>query len=443
MTQSWRLLRSGHDAEMSIITVQIGQCGNQLGFEFFNVLSQDIRRAESAECYNGYSQKYCQQSNERFFTSDSKDGLVASAVLIDTEKKVVGKALVDACRSNQWHYAKDSCYTHQQGAGNNWASGYIEHAERGLDSIMELIRRRVERCDWLDGFLPLMSLGGGTGSGLGTKVTEALSQDYPNTPLVNIVVRPFSSGEVAVQAYNAVLSLSHLQDSSDALIVLNNDGLHHVASKRWAVKNASLSHLNIVAAQQLACLLQPSKTAEGLPTRIGDVPVELGCHSQLRLVTLLQVPQEPPHVAPFSCATWPGLVRSLHKMRLCRSSTDEAMGAEGRPLRSVAALSVARGDGLSSSGAPVPGEALFGAPSPASWTCPRRFLGRGRTLLLADNHQGCLSFLEPLLSRAWGRFTEGAFLHHYTRHGLQVEDLADAFVRLEQTLEAYRQLSGS
>ncbi|KAG0425424.1 hypothetical protein HPB47_027402 [Ixodes persulcatus] len=325
---------------------------------------------------------------------------------------VVGKALADACRSNQWHYAKDSCYTHQQGAGNNWASGYIEHAERGLDSIMELIRRRVERCDWLDGFLPLMSLGGGTGSGLGTKVTEALSQDYPNTPLVNTVVRPFSSGEVAVQAYNAVLSLSHLQDSSDALILLNNDGLHHVASKRWAVKNASLSHLNIVAAQQLACLLQPSKTAEGLPTRIGDVPVELGCHSQLRLVTLLQVPQEPPHVAPFSCATWPGLVRSLHKMRLCRSSTDE-------------------------------GETLFGAPSPASWTCPRRFLGRGRTLLLADNHQGCLSFLEPLLSRAWGRFTEGAFLHHYTRHGLQVEDLADAFVRLEQTLEAYRQLSGS
>ncbi|CAN7987198.1 unnamed protein product [Ixodes hexagonus] len=429
---------------MSIITVQIGQCGNQLGFELFNVLSQDIGRAESAECYNGYSQKYCQSSKERFFTSDSKGGLVASAVLIDTEEKVVNKALVEACRSNQWHYAKDSCYTHEQGAGNNWASGYIEHATKGLDSILELIRRRVEKCDWLGGFLPLMSLGGGTGSGLGTKVTEALNRDYPSTPLVNAVVRPFSSGEVAVQAYNAVLSLSHLQDSSDALIVLNNDGLHHVASKRWALKNASLSHLNVVAAQQLACLLQPSKTAEGLPARIGDVPVELGCHSQLRLVTLLQVPQEPPHVAPFSCASWPGLVRSLHKMRLCRSSTDEAMGAEGSPLRSVASLAVARGDGLSSfvPGPLVPGEIPF-CPSLrplTSWTCPRRFLGLGKTLVLADNHQGCLSFLEPLLSQAWGRFTEGAYLHHYTRHGLQVEDLADAFVRLEQTVEAYRQL---
>lgn len=175
----------------------------------------------------------------------------------------------------------------------------------------------------------------------------------PPLPLLQ-VVWPFNSGEVAVQAYNAVLSLSHLQGASDALVVLGNDNLHHVASRRWALKNASLPELNAVGAQQIACLLQPSRTSDGLSTRIGaspftesplyiksskvvqhwffyftlttgDVPVSLGSHGHLRLGTLLQVPQESPQAASFSCTAWMGLVRSLHKMRLCQSSIDEGL----------------------------------------------------------------------------------------------------------------------
>ena len=39
---------------------------------------------------------------------------------------------------------------------------------------MELVRLRAERCDSLEGIVVHMSVAGGTGSGLGTRLTELL-----------------------------------------------------------------------------------------------------------------------------------------------------------------------------------------------------------------------------------------------------------------------------
>lgn len=55
-----------------------------------------------------------------------------------------------------------------------------------------------------------MSLAGGTGSGVGTYVTEMLRDLYPKAFIVNEVIAPYQSGEVIVQSYNALLTLAHL-----------------------------------------------------------------------------------------------------------------------------------------------------------------------------------------------------------------------------------------
>ncbi|XP_037567158.1 tubulin delta chain-like [Dermacentor silvarum] len=427
---------------MSVLTLQIGQCGNQLGFEFFNVLAQDLGVGETETRRDS---EYHSLSSERFFAVDPQGGLLASAVLVDTERKAVGRVLKEACNSNKWHYPSGAAYTSAQGAGNNWALGYFEHAEKGLDEICDLVRCHAEQRDWLDGFLPIFSLGGGTGSGLGTKLTETLRDDYPNTPVITAVVWPFKSGEVSVQAYNVLLSLAHLQDSADALLVLSNDALHRVVTQRWALRSASLVEMNALAARHLACLLQPSRDLHGLHTCLGDVASELGCHGSMKQVGLFQVPQEPPAMAAFSCSSWQGLVRALGKMQRCHSATDEAMGTEKRPPTCVASLAVARGEGLSALNTTdlACRHATFveAGHELSVWTNPHKFLGSARTLLLASNSDACVPHLDLLVSRAWCRFTEAAYLHHYARHGLQAEDMADAFVRVEQAIASYKQLS--
>jgi tubulin epsilon len=54
------------------------------------------------------------------------------------------------------------------GAGNNWAHGHHGYGPQYRDALLGRIRTAAEAADSLQGFLLLHSLGGGTGSGLGT-----------------------------------------------------------------------------------------------------------------------------------------------------------------------------------------------------------------------------------------------------------------------------------
>ena len=71
-------------------------------------------------------------------------------------------------------------------------------------------------------FFIMSSLAGGSGSGvgkpldfvfpdsLGTFITEQLRINFPNSCIVNFIVWPFVTGEVALQNYNILLALSRL-----------------------------------------------------------------------------------------------------------------------------------------------------------------------------------------------------------------------------------------
>ena len=61
-----------------------------------------------------------------------------------------------------------------------------------------------EHCDRLGGLMLLQSLAGGTGSGVGTYLTEKLRDDYPHANLLNHTVWPYESGEVIVQVRKRV-----------------------------------------------------------------------------------------------------------------------------------------------------------------------------------------------------------------------------------------------
>ena len=64
------------------------------------------------------------------------------------------------------------------------------------ESIMNLIRKEVEKCDSLSGFFIIMSMAGGTGSGLGAFVTQNLQDQYSSALKMNQIIWPYGTGEV-------------------------------------------------------------------------------------------------------------------------------------------------------------------------------------------------------------------------------------------------------
>lgn len=78
----------------------------------------------------------------------------------------------------------------QNGAGNNWAKGFYTEGAELADAVLDVVRRETENCDCLQGFQLVHSLGGGTGSGLGTLLLSKIREEYPDRMMATFSVLP-------------------------------------------------------------------------------------------------------------------------------------------------------------------------------------------------------------------------------------------------------------
>ncbi|CAJ0934819.1 unnamed protein product [Ranitomeya imitator] len=173
---------------------RLGQCGNQIGYELFDAICNDFH--SNGLCPRKENGLYQAASKERFFDETKSGDFVSRAVLLDMEPKVISQTLSMAAHSGKWKYSDKSQFSQKQGSGNNWANGFYAHGPKHKDFIMNLVRKETEKCDRLGGFITIMSMAGGTGSGMGTFITRCLRDVYPNALLLNEVIWPYGTGEV-------------------------------------------------------------------------------------------------------------------------------------------------------------------------------------------------------------------------------------------------------
>ena len=452
---------------MAVVTVQLGQCGNQLGSQLFSTLYADASAPTSPPTYR-------QTALERFF--HHKEGprsreLQARAVLIDMENKVVQHSLAEARRGGEWFYDDSCVYSKQRGSGNNWADGYLNHAPSSKDAMLGHVRRQVERCDFLDGFLVMMSVAGGTGSGVGAWLTECLHDNYPHCTLLNSVVWPYASGEVIVQDYNSLLTAAHLQGVSDGILLLQNQQAHQVCSKLLHLKEVSFTDINKVFSHSLASTLQPAVPFDAATSTHGqarDCLLYSRCgvstmisalcpHPHYKILSLKTIPQIPETSHAYSRFLWAGLLKHLRQMLMTDSPTEEGMdwgvslGSGGGVARSIntslANLLILRGNELGEvDGSLLAEPRLYSNYTPASrrfsmWSSNCPFHHYEKCCTLVSNNQSCVRPLEQVCRKAWNMFSAGAYLHQYNKHGFSQQDFLNSFVEVEQMLKNYHTIS--
>ena len=145
----------------------------------------------------------------------------------------------------------------QEGSGNNWAYGYNYHGKRVSSRIIELLRKQLEKCDIVDGIMVYQSLAGGTGSGVGSRLLQQIRESFPKTTIMSSVVLPRISGEVILQFYNSVFSLSTLYDECDGVFVFQNDLVKDICQKIYSIKNPDFNDLNHILSNQISSLMFP------------------------------------------------------------------------------------------------------------------------------------------------------------------------------------------
>ncbi|XP_028841553.1 tubulin delta chain-like isoform X2 [Denticeps clupeoides] len=415
---------------MSAVILQVGQCGNQLGLDWCELLT-----------------KSCAKKDGNCSPFGTREGRLA-LVCVDSEPKVLNRAR-QLVRSEK--LLESNVVQGKGGRGGNWAYGY--HGNSGeesnglLQQAMEALRKEAERRSYYGGTVLLHSLSGGTGSGLGSRLCEEIRAEFPAGHILTASVVPHRSGESPLQHYNSLLGLAALHRSADGMLLFHNDqslsssGVPAPGRSGFCngLPQGSLSPMNVHIASCMAGLLLPVRSltpSSGLS--LGAEPWEL-------IRSLCPMPAAKLLHTTQACSseklTWDRLA----------SITLQAvpkLSPAGKPYSSRAVLAVARGDGensfIVSNVLPklkrghrcVPWN-----PFPIDcWTDPCNEMNascNSQLLTVCSNHSSVSSLLSHVVQRCQEMIGAQAYLHWYQRYGVEVQDFRQSMDTLLNVIEEY------
>merc|ERR1711936_271896 len=131
-----------------------------------------------------------------------------------------------------------------------WAKGHYTEGAEIVEEVIDIIRRETEKADCPQGFQLFHSLGGGTGSGMGTLLLLKIRDAYPDKITCTYSVFPSPKvSDTVVEPYNAVLSSHQLLENSDETFMIDNEALYNIMHNVMKKKTVEYSVLNALIAK--------------------------------------------------------------------------------------------------------------------------------------------------------------------------------------------------
>ncbi|XP_065275769.1 tubulin beta-4A chain isoform X6 [Emys orbicularis] len=182
-----------------IVHLQAGQCGNQIGAKFWEVIS-DEHGIDPTGTYHGDSDLQLERINV-YYNEASGGKYVPRAVLVDLEP-----GTMDSVRSGPF--------------------GQIFRPDNF-------------------GFQLTHSLGGGTGSGMGTLLISKIREEYPDRIMNTFSVVPSPKvSDTVVEPYNATLSVHQLVENTDETYCIDNEALYDICFRTLKLTTPTYGDLN-------------------------------------------------------------------------------------------------------------------------------------------------------------------------------------------------------
>lgn len=178
-----------------IITIQAGQCGNQSSLCNYILVGQEFWKklcTEHGINADGILEDYARFGEDRkdvFFYQADDEHYIPRAILVDLEPRVINRIKTSPYRNL---FNPENFFFKQDGASNNWATGYAL-ADSYMENLIDMIDREADGSDSLEGFTLCHSISGGTGSGLGSNLLEKLNDRFPKKLIqveLKINIRP-------------------------------------------------------------------------------------------------------------------------------------------------------------------------------------------------------------------------------------------------------------
>mmetsp|Transcript_28675 Transcript_28675/g.69888 ORF Transcript_28675/g.69888 Transcript_28675/m.69888 type:complete len:455 (+) Transcript_28675:130-1494(+) len=235
-----------------ILSLHLGQAGVQVGkacWELFCIehgiqpdgkMPKDTSKGSEDDAFN------------TFFSETGSGKHVPRALFLDLEPNAIDVVRTGTHRSL---FHPEQMISGKEDAANNYARGHYTIGKEIVDLALDRIRKLADNCTGLQGFLVFNSVGGGTGSGLGSLLLERLSVDYGKKSKLGFNIYPSPQVSTAVvEPYNCVLSTHSLLEHTDISVVLDNEAIYDICRRSLDIARPSYINLNRLIAQVISSL---------------------------------------------------------------------------------------------------------------------------------------------------------------------------------------------
>lgn len=422
-----------------ILSIHVGQCGNQIADRFWRLVLREHGLNESGMPRENPSHHAPGASPEVFFNKVRDGKYVPRAVLVDLEPGVIAR--IEGGDMSQLF--DESCIIRKlPGAANNWARGYNVEGERIIDQVMNVIDSAVEKTKALQGFLITHSIGGGSGSGLGSLILEKLRAAYPKKKIFTFSVAPSALiSDSAVEPYNAVLTLQKIRENADAAVVLDNEALFRIAKAKLK-RSPSYMDLNHIVALIMSSVTASLRFPGKLNTDLGEFVTNLVPFPGNHFLTASFAPMRAPGQEAQARTTFSELVQETFAQDNFTAAIDWQNGVY------LSACALFRGDvkakEVEENMAAVRKSLNFASYVPTgikiglAETAPEGFASSGLALV---NHTGIAAVLERLVSQFDIMFDNHAYTHWYEGAGVNRAAMASARDCVAELAKSYRDAS--
>jgi len=265
-----------------IVCIHVGQCGNQIGVKFWEAIS-DEHGIDPTGIYRGNNDLQIEHIDV-FYNEGSGGRYIPRAVFVDLDPHTM-----DAVRKEPVGgiFRPDNfVFGQSDTTGSNWAKGHYTEGAELIDAVMDVVRQEVERCENLQGFMLFHSLGGGTGSGMGTLILTKIKEEYPDRMLATVSVFPSTKmSDEVVEPYNAVLGINQLIDTADLTFCFDNEALYDICCRTLKRIKPTYGDLNHLICATMAGITAPLRfSSQGSRSTLRDMATSLVPFSRLHFL---------------------------------------------------------------------------------------------------------------------------------------------------------------
>jgi tubulin beta len=423
-----------------IITIQAGQCGNQIGHQLWEMVSGE-HSIDASGHYNGQNDNQLKRLAV-YFNESSTGRFVPRNILFDMEP-----GTLNFIRSSEWGslYHPNAFIFGRTGAGNNWAKGYYGDGAQLVAAVQDQTRKIVEACSALQGITTIQSNGGGTGSGCCSSLWENLFNEYTSTVHMTYSIYPSPKvSDVVVEPYNCVLTQNHLIEHIHQVVCLDNEALYNIAYDTLEIPSPAYDDLN-----RLCSLVMCGITSSlRFP---GQLNIDLR-KTLINLVPMLRLHFLTPSFAPLHTRKVDDY-RNFSVADLTTQAFDAnnlMCAVDPRSGMFLTASVIYRGDVPTQQ---VDEETLRiqtqysnnfvdWIPHNVKTACvdvPHDMFTRSATMLC--NTTSMIGMFERILNNFDKMLRKKAFLHWYTQCGMTEQDFTEAQANMNEVKEFYREAS--